>query len=120
MTAQLALFAAAAPTRERTGQEIRDAVLARLAANAVEWLALMRAEAERLGELHGPRQPGGVTADDLRPYAERLRRERGLVPRSPNAAGAIFRGPQWEHVGWIKSTKPGHHATDLRVWRLRS
>lgn len=100
-----------------SGPARRDAALTRQEAVNRQWLVAMRAEAVRLAR--DPWPAAGITADDLRDFADRLRRERGLVPRSPNAAGAIFRGPQWEHVGWIKSRKPGHHATDLRVWRLR-
>lgn len=52
-----------------------------------------------------------ITADDIQE----------LLPESMdlgNAAGAIFRGPDWVHVGYTKSRRPGNHARVISVWRL--
>lgn len=36
-----------------------------------------------------------------------------------NAAGAVFRGKEWECIGYIKSTREGNHARTIRQWRLK-
>jgi hypothetical protein len=52
-----------------------------------------------------------ITADDAQALAGN---ELG------NAAGAIFRYPEWEFTGkWVKSLRKGNHARMIRVWRLR-
>jgi hypothetical protein len=36
-----------------------------------------------------------------------------------NAAGSIFRGVEWECVGWKQSERKTNHARAIRIWRLR-
>lgn len=36
-----------------------------------------------------------------------------------NAAGSVFKGPEWEWVGFKQATRPEAHARILRVWRLK-
>lgn len=36
-----------------------------------------------------------------------------------NAAGSVFKGPDWECVGYREATRPEAHARILRVWRLK-
>lgn len=55
---------------------------------------------------------GSVTSDDLRLYAA----EHGLVPKHPNAWGAIFHGKGWKAVGYTRSKLPSNHARTVRVW----
>jgi len=59
---------------------------------------------------------GTVTADDLRLEAVR----RGIKPHHHNVWGAIFRGREFEQVGWAKSALVTNHAHQNRVWRLRT
>jgi len=57
---------------------------------------------------------GTVTADDVQ---RRLIAE-GSPPLG-NAAGALFRGHEWEFTGqWKKSARVSNHARQNRVWRL--
>lgn len=93
-------FAPAAPP-PRNGAQRRDDVLRRLEPVNRQWLILMRGEAIRIA-----RESGQVSADDLRSFADELKRSRGLVPRHFNTWGAIFTGPQWESVGHVPSVKP--------------
>ncbi len=36
-----------------------------------------------------------------------------------NAWGSVFRGKQWQWVGWVKSTRISNHARMIRTWRLK-
>lgn len=59
---------------------------------------------------------GQVNADDIQDYLLKL----GFSSASlGNAAGSIFRGPEWECVGWQKSERVSNHGRMIRVWRLR-
>lgn len=40
-------------------------------------------------------------------------------PVVSNAAGSVFRGPQWEQMGWRKSERVGNHGRQVICWRLR-
>ena len=62
------------------------------------------------------RKYGEVTADDV----YRAFKDRDMdFDTLGNAAGAIFRGPEWQFTGkWRASTRPSNHARMLRVWRL--
>lgn len=68
--------------------------------------------ARHLAVLHGR-----VTADDL----ARVCADRGVdLPRIlGNAMGAVFRGPEWELVGYEKSERVRRHGNVIRVWRLK-
>lgn len=52
--------------------------------------------------------------------SETVRAVVGDPPGSGNVFGALFskaaRGGSIRSVGWTKATRPGLHATDLRVW----
>jgi hypothetical protein len=61
------------------------------------------------------RRKGVVTSDDLREIA----RDHGIVPKHENAWGGIFRGNEWECVGFMKSKLPSNHARTIRTWRMR-
>jgi hypothetical protein len=58
-------------------------------------------------------ESGFVSSDNLRSIAEGM----GLVPQSPNSWGGIFRGPHWKVIGRQKSTRPGNHAREIRIWK---
>lgn len=63
------------------------------------------------------RNAGDVTADDV--YREM--EIRGYSPDLlGNAAGAIFRGEEFEFTGqWLKSSRATNHARMNRVWRVK-
>lgn len=58
-----------------------------------------------------------VTADDAARYLASIgESDRALG----NAAGSLFRGPEWEPTGcWTASTRVSNHARMVRVWRLK-
>jgi hypothetical protein len=58
---------------------------------------------------------GKVTADDVRKEYEY---RGGNWSDLGNAAGSIFKGKQWECVGFENSTVTTSHARALRVWKL--
>lgn len=60
---------------------------------------------------------GTCCADDVLRYIMGL----GYSPADlGNAAGSIFRGPEWEFTGtWIPSNRTSNHRRYLRVWRLK-
>ena len=61
------------------------------------------------------RDLGQVTTDDLRLWAASL----GLYPRHPNVYGAIFRGPQWQVIGYKPSVLPSNHHRRIAIWKWR-
>ena len=59
------------------------------------------------------KREGEITIDHV--YAECP-----LVDLLGNAAGNVFRGPDWEFTGkWVKSTRVSNHGRFIRVWRLK-
>jgi len=73
------------------------------------FVEVMREEARRLC-----RADGSCTSDDLRAYALLAK----LSPKHPNAWGSIFRGPEFESVGFERSKLLSSHARTIRRWRL--
>jgi hypothetical protein len=59
---------------------------------------------------------GQVTADDVRKEYEY---RGGNWSDLGNAAGSIFKGKQWQCVGFENSTVTTSHARALRVWALK-
>jgi hypothetical protein len=59
--------------------------------------------------------PCKITADDVRKEYEY---RGGNWSDLGNAAGSIFKGKQWQCVGFENSTVTTSHARALRVWRL--
>jgi len=73
--------------------------------------------ARRIAREIATQRPDGITADDL--VQELVRRGHG-VHCLGNAAGSLFRGPEWEFTGQRKKSARVHaHANKLKVWRLR-
>lgn len=56
-----------------------------------------------------------ISADDVRRRLEVLHPD--IEPG--NWLGALFRGKEWQPVGFTKSRTPGSHANRLVLWRLR-
>ena len=77
-------------------------------------IALMKAKiiAYEISKLNG-----NITADDVRKEYEY---RGGNWSDLGNAAGSIFKGKQWECVGFENSKVTTSHARALRVWRLKS
>jgi hypothetical protein len=61
--------------------------------------------------------PDGITADDV--VQELVRRGHGIHCLG-NAAGSLFRGPEWIFTGQRRKSARVHaHSNELKVWRLR-
>ena len=54
---------------------------------------------------------GRVTADDVRAYCANVGIESGPW------MGSVFRGKDWQHIGWTQSKDPVQHARSIRIWR---
>jgi hypothetical protein len=73
---------------------------------------------EYLKQLH--RSTGRcVNADDARDWLDLAR-----IPESQQGGvrswmGGIFRGEEWEAVGWTTSQHPENHGRAIRMWSLR-
>lgn len=83
--------------------------LDRVEEKAEDWITWIRRKAHMWAQIHGE-----VSADNLRHFADSYDRH----PHHPNAWGAIFRGRQWEVVGYRKSTYRTNNARRICVWRL--
>ena len=59
---------------------------------------------------------GKTSMDEVRDKLE----EMGLQPKNRNAFGAIFRGNEFEAIGFTASRHESRHGAWIRVWRLRS
>jgi hypothetical protein len=57
-----------------------------------------------------------VTYDDVYRILDGIGREPELLG---NAAGAVFRGDEWECIGWKPSERVTNHKRPIRIWRLR-
>lgn len=86
----------------------KAAGLDRVEASHPEFVPRMRAMAQAISA-----ERGSVHVDDLRAIAA----EHGWQPRSPNAWGAIFRGPGWVKVGARASAWPSNHAHVSPCWQ---
>ena len=94
------------------GLQAMEAGLALASKKRAEILALARRLAVEIGQ----RRPGAyVSADDvLLALVGRGIPAEALGP----AAGALFRGPEWEFSGkWEQSIRTTNHARALRLWR---
>lgn len=60
------------------------------------------------------KRQGTVTADDVHELLGPVGSQ-----RLGNAAGALFKGIQWECTGWVQSKRPSNHGRMIRAWRLR-
>ena len=56
---------------------------------------------------------GQVTSDDCRLWANL----NDIYPLHHNAWGAVFRGPEWQRVGFTQSQIPSNHARMISIWR---
>lgn len=101
---QLFDHAASVAAKERGIQQAAD--------NKTSLLEFARKEAVELA-----RAMGEITADDV----QRRLVEKGISVRAlGSAAGALFRGKQWQWTGRFKKSERAHsHSNLLRVWSLK-
>lgn len=88
----------------------RDAGIEKVISNNECFAATMRGIARLIA-----RRRGIVSSDDLREMAVQY----GIQPNHENAWGGIFRGTEWECVGFMRSKLPSNHARTIRTWRLK-
>jgi hypothetical protein len=99
--------------RQEAGQADRDAGLDR-ASNPFYRRELL--EWAQLAAKRYARASGSVSYDDVYRVLEDIGKQPELLG---NAAGLVFRGAEWEPVGWKQSERKTNHARAMRVWRLR-
>ena len=58
---------------------------------------------------------GETNADDVQRYLI----FHGNCEPLGNAASSIFRGKEWECIGWKKSERVSNHARSIRIWKLK-
>jgi len=106
-TLQLAMF------DKHAAERARQHGMTEAARGAREFLRYAREVAHELAT----ERPGGITADDVQLALV----ERGHdLHRLGNAAGSLFRGPEWIFTGERRRSVRIHaHANELKVWRLR-
>lgn len=90
------------------GEALKADGLSTIEAHELRFVSLVREQAIRIS--HAVEY---VSSDDLRMWAERV----GLSPKSPNAWGAVLRGPGWHVVGRKKSMIPGNHGREIKIFR---
>lgn len=94
------------------GLEAKNAGIDQAATNKASLLAHARKIAVRIAK--GGRE---ITADDV---ARELHEENISIFALGNAAGALFKGKQWEWTGRFKRSERVHAKGNmLRVWKLR-
>ena len=90
-------------------QEAKEQALAKL--NSADVLALARQIARELA-----RRWGTVNADIVGKHIKEHYEIDSIGP----AAGALFRGPEWEFTGQrVLSSRASNHSREIKVWRLR-
>jgi hypothetical protein len=92
------------------GETLRDKGLDLVEENAGDWIDWIRREAIQISARRGM-----VSASDLRKIADR----EGRQPHHPNAWGAVFRGRDWELVGFEKNSRPSAHARRVCLWHYK-
>jgi len=88
----------------------RDKGMATAVSGRSKALETARRLARIICQLHGK-----VTADDVRREFEY---RGGDWTELGNAAGSLFKGKQWQSVGFENSTVATSHARMIRVWKL--
>lgn len=91
------------------GQQRKKAGIALVTYSNGDFVPLMRKIAITYAKRYGT-----VSANYLRRYAS----ERGIVPKSDNAWGAVWRDPAFKQVGHTIATTPSCHGREIKVWAL--
>jgi len=87
----------------------RDEGIARVAGNNQTFIESARSIARMLCRQHGE-----TNADEVRAECEK----RGILPRHPNAFGAVFKTKEFCAVGEYVSRKVNSHGNKLYRWAL--
>lgn len=58
------------------------------------------------------KRKGEVTTDNVRAWAM----QKGILPTSPHAWGAIFQGNGWKEIDRRRSVIPSNHSRKISVW----
>jgi hypothetical protein len=91
------------------GREDRDLGM-EIAASNKEWgIAIARREARRIAL-----ECGTVNINDV----QRAISAYGV--KLGNAAGSVFKGKEWERVGFGQADRVSSHARVISIWRLRA
>ena len=98
-------------TATPTAEQLKVAGMDRAAENKKSLLKVARKVARRIAT-----EKGVVTMDDVQAALALMDiSDRALG----NAAGSVFRGPEWKWTGRrIKSKRPHSHANEIKVWAL--
>ncbi len=95
----------------QTGEQLKLVGMTRAAENRAEELL----HAKQLAAWIAEQDDRPITVEDLRDFC--------MVHKMPwklgNAAGSIFKGPEWECCGFKAATHPSAHGRMIRTWRLR-
>jgi len=91
------------------GKQLKEQGQIRVEVNNQEFVDAMRFNARLIAK-----QNGSVSTDDLRAVADRL----NLKPKHPNCWGSIFRGKEFQPLGFIQSKIPSNHARVIREWEV--
>jgi hypothetical protein len=93
------------------GKALKKAGMSRAAEKHSEELEIARAYAWKMAHFQER-----ITIEEVRQlYEEQMDKPWNLG----NAAGSVFKGPEWEMVGYTEAKRPEAHARILRVWRLK-
>lgn len=94
------------------GRKRKDSGMKRAAENRSIELSQAQWAAKVLAETY--KTP--ITVDDVRRhYSETMK----LPWTLGNAAGSIFKSPEWECVGFVEASHPEAHGRIIRRWRLK-
>jgi len=88
---------------------LKEEGIAKVSANNVYFLALMRTQAAWICK-----KAGSVTISQLRRYADK----QGVKPTHPNAWGAVFAGRKWTKIGYTQSTIKSAHHRVVGIWTI--
>lgn len=90
------------------GRDLRDAGIAQVSIGREEWISKARDLAVWIAK-----QSGQVTINDVRHLID--------LPDDfhPNTWGAVFRGSEFEAIGYCPATHPSAHARVVRIYKLK-
>lgn len=105
----IAQIQADAMASTKTGKQLKDKGIARVATNNAEWLAEARAEARKIA-IQSNQDMADI--DMLRKYFKKQ-------PKHPNAWGAVFTKKDWVVWNIIQSDRPSSHYRKICLWKLK-
>lgn len=90
------------------GRKLRDAGISRVSLGREDWIAKARRTATSIAQ-----RTGRVSINDVRLFLD--------LPEdcSPNLWGAVFRGRDFEAVGYCQATHASAHARVVRIYQLK-